>query len=56
MDTRIPDDAADDLDLNSLNDEELVEQVHDDLYNGLKDEVDRGDEPLPRPRLGADRS
>lgn len=32
--------AADDFDLNSLNDEELVEQVHDDLYNGLKDEVE----------------
>ena len=34
------DDAADDLDLNSLNDEDLVEQVHDDLYNGLKEEVE----------------
>jgi methylmalonyl-CoA mutase cobalamin-binding domain/chain len=30
----------DDFDLNSLNDEELVEQVHDDLYNGLRDEVE----------------
>ena len=29
----------DDLDLNSLNDEDLTEQVHDDLYNGLRDEV-----------------
>ena len=29
----------DDLDLNTLNDEELTEQVHDDLYNGLRDEV-----------------
>ena len=27
------------LDLNSLNDEELVQQVHDDLYDGLKEEV-----------------
>jgi methylmalonyl-CoA mutase cobalamin-binding domain/chain len=27
------------FDLNTLNDEELAEQVHDDLYNGLKDEV-----------------
>jgi methylmalonyl-CoA mutase cobalamin-binding domain/chain len=34
------DDAAEDLDLSSLNDEELVEQVHDDLYNGLKEEVE----------------
>ena len=29
-----------DFDLASLNDEELVEQVHDDLYNGLKTEVE----------------
>ena len=29
----------DDLDLNALNDEDLTEQVHDDLYNGLRDEV-----------------
>ena len=32
--------AADDFDLESLNDEELAEQVHDDLYNGLKSEVE----------------
>ncbi|MCA1297461.1 corrinoid protein [Stappia indica] len=29
----------DDLDLASLSDEELVEQMHDDLYDGLKDEI-----------------
>ncbi|HEY3809000.1 MAG TPA: B12-binding domain-containing protein [Steroidobacteraceae bacterium] len=34
------DQAADDFDLASLNDEELIEQVHDDLYNGLKSEVE----------------
>jgi len=34
------DDATDDFDLNALTDEELVEQVHDDLYNGLRDEVE----------------
>src|ERR1700761_7831109 len=28
------------FDLNSLNDDELIEQVHDDLYNGLKNEVE----------------
>lgn len=33
------DEQSDVFDLNSLNDEELIEQVHDDLYNGLKDEV-----------------
>ena len=30
------------LDLRSLNDEELVQQMHDDLYDGLKDEVVEG--------------
>ena len=29
------------FDLNALNDEELTEQVHDDLYNGLKSEVEQ---------------
>jgi methylmalonyl-CoA mutase cobalamin-binding domain/chain len=33
------DDQTDAFDLSSLSDEELVEQVHDDLYNGLRDEV-----------------
>lgn len=33
---------TDDLDLNTLNDEELVEQMHDDLYNGLKEEIEEG--------------
>jgi len=31
-----------DLDLNSLNNEELVQQIHDDLYDGLKEEVEAG--------------
>lgn len=30
------------LDLNSLNDEELVTQIHEDLYDGLRDEVIEG--------------
>ncbi len=30
----------DDLDLNSLDDEELVKQMHDDLYDGLKEEIE----------------
>ncbi len=34
------DDQGDDFDLSSLNDAELAEQVHDDLYNGLKNEVE----------------
>jgi methylmalonyl-CoA mutase cobalamin-binding domain/chain len=31
---------AGELDLNSLGDEDLVQQVHDDLYDGLKEEVE----------------
>ena len=34
------DESDDDLDLASLNDEDLVLQVHDDLYNGLKGEIE----------------
>jgi len=33
---------ADDLDLRSLDDEELVQQMHDDLYDGLKEEIEEG--------------
>jgi methylmalonyl-CoA mutase cobalamin-binding domain/chain len=33
------DDPSEAFDLNTLNDQELAEQVHDDLYNGLRDEV-----------------
>ena len=35
-------DDDDDLDLNTLNDDELVAQMQDDLYDGLKDEVVEG--------------
>ncbi|WP_374367488.1 corrinoid protein [Dongia sp.] len=31
-----------DLDLNALSDDELVQQMHDDLYDGLKDEIEDG--------------
>jgi methylmalonyl-CoA mutase cobalamin-binding domain/chain len=31
---------TDELDLNSLSDEDLVSQMHDDLYDGLKDEIE----------------
>ncbi len=34
--------ADDELDLASLSDEELVPQMHDDLYDGLKEEVEEG--------------
>jgi methylmalonyl-CoA mutase cobalamin-binding domain/chain len=32
--------SGDELDLRSLNDEELTQQMHDDLYDGLKEEID----------------
>ncbi|MCG8691449.1 MAG: B12-binding domain-containing protein [Minwuiales bacterium] len=32
----------DDLDLRTLDDDELVKQMHDDLYDGLKEEVEEG--------------
>jgi len=34
--------AGDDLDLRSLDDDELVKQIQDDLYDGLKAEVEEG--------------
>ncbi len=36
----------DDLDLSSLPDDELVEQMHDDLYDGLREEIVEGTEIL----------
>jgi len=39
----IDDDYDDEeLDLRTLDDAELVEQMHDDLYNGLKEEIEEG--------------
>ena len=35
-------DQNEDLDLSALSDEELVEQMHDDLYDGLKEEIEEG--------------
>src|SRR6516164_3959153 len=34
--------ADDQLDLKTLADDELVEQMHDDLYDGLKEEIEEG--------------
>ena len=34
--------GEDELDLNSLDDDELVKQMHDDLYDGLKEEIEVG--------------
>ncbi len=35
-------DSDDDIDLRQLSDEELVQQMHDDLYDGLKEEIEEG--------------
>jgi hypothetical protein len=32
----------DDIDLSALSDDELVQQMHDDLYDGLKEEIEEG--------------
>ena len=44
-----------DLDLSSLPDEELVKQMHDDLYDGLADEIVEGTNILLSRGWGADR-
>ena len=36
------DNDLEDIDLSALSDEELVEQMHDDLYDGLKEEIEEG--------------
>lgn len=36
----------DDIDLSALSDEELAEQMHDDLYDGLRDEIIEGTQIL----------
>ena len=35
-------DEGEELDLNSLPDDELVKQMHDDLYDGLREEIEEG--------------
>jgi methylmalonyl-CoA mutase cobalamin-binding domain/chain len=36
------DEEEDDLDLSTLDNDELVKQMHDDLYDGLKEEIEEG--------------
>lgn len=48
-------DDEEDIILSELNDEELVEQMHDDLYNGLREEVVEGTEILLERGWGADK-
>ena len=48
MNQAVPDNQEfdDDIDLAALPDDELVEQMHDDLYDGLKEEIVEGTEIL----------
>ena len=43
------------LDLSTLPDEELVQQMHDDLYDGLKEEIEEGTNILLERGWGADK-
>lgn len=45
----------DDIDLNSLPDDELVEQIQDDLYDGLSEEVIEGTEILLQRKWAPDK-
>ncbi len=45
-DDDVIDNEEEEIDLSSLDDEELVQQMHDDLYDGLKEEVVEGTEIL----------
>ncbi len=55
MNDEIPEEQDDDIVLSELNDEELVEQMHDDLYDGLRDEIVEGTEILLGRGWGADK-
>ncbi|MFK7856302.1 MAG: corrinoid protein [Granulosicoccus sp.] len=48
-------DDEEEIILADLNDDELVEQMHDDLYNGLKEEVVEGTEILLQRGWGPDK-
>jgi len=48
-------DDEEDIVLSELNDDELVEQMHDDLYNGLKEEVVEGTKILLERGWGPDK-
>jgi methylmalonyl-CoA mutase cobalamin-binding domain/chain len=47
--------SDDELDLSSLSDEDLTQQMHDDLYDGLADEITEGTNILLARGWGADR-
>lgn len=41
-DNKPQDGEEEDIDLSTLSDQELTEQMHDDLYDGLKEEIEEG--------------
>jgi methylmalonyl-CoA mutase cobalamin-binding domain/chain len=47
-------DDTGELDLRTLDDNELVEQMHDDLYNGLREEIEEGTRILLERRWAPD--
>jgi methylmalonyl-CoA mutase cobalamin-binding domain/chain len=47
-------DDYEEIDLRALDDDELVEQMHDDLYNGLKEEVEQATRILLERKWTAD--
>ena len=49
------DDAEEDIDLAALPDDELVQQMHDDLYDGLKEEIEEGTRILLERGWGPDK-
>ncbi len=49
------DEHEDDLDLSALGSDELAEQMHDDLYDGLKDEIVEGTKILLERGWGAEK-
>ncbi len=48
-------DDEEEIILSELNDEELTEQMHDDLYNGLKEEIEEGTNILLERGWGPDK-
>ncbi len=45
--------SDDEIILAELSDEELLQQMHDDLYDGLKEEIEEATQYPPRTRLDA---
>lgn len=53
--SNIDEEEYEEIDLQSLPDDELVEQMHDDLYNGLKEEIEEGTQILLDRSWGPDK-